>query len=95
LFHMIKHISGDPPLPSGIVFLGRVAARLQILEVSCNRCDRRGQLRTDRLLAVHGSNLPVPELRRIIAANCPRMIAGQMHDVCGAHFPGLIGLDLG
>jgi hypothetical protein len=22
------------------------------------------------------------------------MIAGQMHDVCGVHFPGLIGLGL-
>ncbi|HEY0335421.1 MAG TPA: hypothetical protein VGC74_17250 [Stenotrophomonas sp.] len=38
-------------------------------------------------------DLPMPDLRRIIAADCPRMIAGQMHDVCGVHFPGLIGLD--
>jgi hypothetical protein len=35
----------------------------------------------------------MPDLRRIIAADCPRMIVGQMHDVCGVHFPGLIGLD--
>ena len=26
----------------------------------------------------------MPELRQIVAADCPRMIGGQMHDVCGA-----------
>jgi len=38
--------------------------------------------------------MPLPELRRIIAADCPRMIAGRVHDVCRAHFSGLIGLNL-
>ena len=46
-----------------------------------------------RLLAEHGPALPMPDLRRIIAADCPRMLAGHVHDVCGVHFPGLIGLD--
>jgi hypothetical protein len=46
-------------------------------------------------LAEHGLDLPMPELRRIIAADCPRMIADHVHDVCGVHFPGLIGVDLG
>ena len=55
--------------PSGVVTLGQVAARLQVLEVACNRCDRRGRLHTARLLAEHGAGLPMPELRRIIAAN--------------------------
>jgi hypothetical protein len=47
------------------------------------------RLRIDRPLAEHR-----PDLRRIIAAACPRMIAGHVHDVCGVHFPGLVGLDL-
>jgi len=57
------------------------------------RADR--PLRTDWLLAEHGPAMPLPELRQIIAADCPRMIAGRVHDVCGAHFSGLIGLNLG
>jgi hypothetical protein len=81
-------------LVAGVVLLGQVAARLQVLEVAYNRCDRHGRLRTDRLLAEHGPGLPMPELRRIIAADCPRMVAGHVHDVCGVHFPGLIRLDL-
>jgi len=80
--------------PAGVVLLGSVAARLTMLDISCNRCDRHGRLRIDRLLAEHGPNLPMPDLRYIIAADCPKMIAGQIHDVCGVHFPGLLGLDL-
>jgi hypothetical protein len=48
-------------------------------------------LLTPRLLAEYGPNVPVPELRQIIAADCPRMIEGKIHDVCGIHFPGLAG----
>jgi hypothetical protein len=36
--------------------------------------------------------MPMSDLRRIIAADCPRMIAGHPYDVCGVHFPGLVGL---
>jgi hypothetical protein len=72
--------------------LGQVAARLAMLEVACDRCDRRGRLRTDRLLAEHGPGLSMPKLRLIIAADCPRMQADKMHDVCGVHFPQLPGL---
>jgi len=72
-----------------VITVGEVTDRLPILEVACNRCDRRGRLRTARLLAEHGRDLPIPELRRIVAADCPRMQAGQMHDACGVHFPDL------
>jgi hypothetical protein len=34
----------------------------------------------------------MPELRQIVAADCRRMQAGHVHDVCGVHFPGLSGL---
>jgi hypothetical protein len=36
----------------------------------------------------------MPELGRIVTADCARMIAGHAHDVCGVHFPGLVALDL-
>ncbi len=55
-------------MPVGVVTLGQAAARLPVLEVARNRCDR---LRTDRLLAEHEPSLPMPELRRIIAADYP------------------------
>ena len=79
-------------MASGVVTLGQIAYRLPTLDVACNRCDRRGRLRTDRLMAKHGPALPIPALRRIVAADCSRMQAGHIHDVCGVHFPGLSGL---
>lgn len=42
----------------------------------------------------HGTDMPVPALLRIIAADCPRMQAGRLHDVGGVHLPGLVGLGL-
>jgi hypothetical protein len=78
--------------PSGVRTLGDIAAQFpEKSVVSCNRCERRGVLRTARLLAEHGPNIPGPELSRILAADCPKMIEGKMHDVCGIHFPGLSG----
>lgn len=79
-------------MTTGIVLLGQVASRLPVIDVACNRCDRRGQLRTDRLVAEHGASLSVPALLRIIAADCPRMQAAQIHDVCGVHLPQLSGV---
>lgn len=81
--------------PVGVVTLGNVATRLTMLDVACNRCPRRGRLRIDRLLAEHEPAMPMPDLRCIIAADCLRMITGHIHDVCGVHFPGLVGLNLG
>jgi len=49
----------------GYVLLGEIAERftaagLAMLEVSCNRCDRRGRLSIARLLAEHGPRCQVP-----------------------------------
>jgi hypothetical protein len=78
-------------MPAGYITLGQINDRLLVLEVSCNFCDRRGRLNVNRLIAEHGPQLPVPDLRQIIAADCPRMIEGKISDPCGVHFPGLAG----
>lgn len=79
-------------MASGVITLaGLVLQCAEWVEVSCNRCDRRGSLRTARLITEYALDLPVPELRHIIAADCPKMIEGKPHDVCGIHFPGLGG----
>jgi hypothetical protein len=81
----------SPELSPGCVNLGLVASRLLMLAVSCNRCGRRGRLCTDRLLARRGSDLPISTLLRAVVADCPRMIAGQVHDGCEMHFAGWSG----
>ena len=76
-------------MPSGVITLGQVAARLATLDVACNRCDRRGRLHSGPLVQRHGPGLPMPELRQIVAADCPRMVEELVHAPCGVHFPQL------
>jgi hypothetical protein len=42
-----------------------------MLEVAWRRCDRRGKLRLARLIAEHGADISLPELRTILAGDCP------------------------
>jgi len=82
-------------MPAGVTLLGQVAARLPLLEIACNRCDRRGRLRTERLVAQHGPGTSMPDLLTRLSADCPRrqaMERGQLADVCGIHCPQLTQL---
>jgi hypothetical protein len=80
-----------PPCVPATSASAKSAARLSVLEVSCNRCDRPGRLNVDRLIAEHGEQPPIPALRQIVAADCPRMIEGKISDPWEVHFPGLAG----
>ena len=73
----------------GVVTLGEVATKAERVEIACRRCDRRGVLRTERLVSEHGPDMPIPALLRLLAADCPRMKADKMADVCGVHIPAL------
>ncbi len=77
---------------SGVILLGQVAHRLEILDVDCGRCERHGRLSIDRLLAEHGPDISMPALGRILAADCSRMIEQRGFDVCGVRFPGLVAI---
>ena len=77
-------------MPHGALSLGQIAERLSHLEVRCSRCDRRGRLRLDRLIAQHGAAFPAPELRHLLAGDCPSRDA-SIHERCQVHFPNLVG----
>jgi hypothetical protein len=73
---------------AGVVTLGQVVELVAVLRVACTRCERVGQLRTNRLFVEHG-DVAMPRLRELIAADCPRMQGGELRDPCGVHFPQL------
>jgi hypothetical protein len=58
-----------------------------MVRIECNKCGRSGRLNKARLIAEHGPDISLPELRHVLAA-CPR--TGQMHDPCEAVFPDLV-----
>ena len=77
-------------MAQGVITLGGMRAKgMVMLEVACRRCERRGRLRIERLIAEHGSG--VLDLCAIIAADCPQMRnpSASIHDRCGVHFPEL------
>jgi hypothetical protein len=76
---------------TGSITLGDLARCRTYINAACNRCERRGRLDVARMIALHGAHISVPELRRVVAADCPLMIENKIHDPCGVHFPGVAG----
>lgn len=63
-----------------------------MLEIACPRCESRGRLRLDKLIARHGPALPLPELRVLLAGDCPKNRSASIYDKCRVHFPQLPAL---
>jgi hypothetical protein len=63
---------------------------MTMLEVSCDRCGRRGRLRIARLIAEHEAE-EHGDLRRLIARDCPRMQDAEtpIYERCRVKFPEL------
>lgn len=76
----------------GVILLGQVAERTAHLDVSCRRCERTGRLSVARLVRDHGAGFPMPELRRVVASDCPRWDVASLSDLCGVQFPQLPAL---
>jgi hypothetical protein len=74
----------------GAVTLGEIAGSLSMLEVACSRCERRGRLSVARLIERHGADARLPDLREILAGDCPRASAVSVHERCGVHYPQLV-----
>jgi len=77
---------------SGALRLGQVAARTDVLEVACRRCERRGRYSVAGLVARHGAGMDLLDLRRVLAGACPRWGATNIYELCGVHFPRLAEL---
>jgi hypothetical protein len=77
---------------SGAVTLGDIADRLAMLDVACSKCDRRGRLSVAKLIAEHGSDMRLPDLRERLAGDCPRVRSASVVDRCGVHYPQLVEL---
>jgi hypothetical protein len=58
-------------MPHGSYSLGETAAKQKMVRLVCDKCGRRGQYRTDRLLEQYGPDIAMPDLRHELA-QCPR-----------------------
>ena len=73
---------------SGSITLGAVAERTAVLNVACYRCERAGRYRLDTLIAQHGLDFGIPQVLRLLSADCPSAPVSA-YDLCGIHCPEL------
>ena len=62
-----------------------------MLEVACSRCERRSRLQVDLLVAQYG-DAELPELRLILAGDCPKREAVAVGERCSIFYPQLLRL---
>jgi hypothetical protein len=62
--------------------------RSRTIEIVCEPCGRRGRYNVQRLIAKHGDDVRLPDLK-IIIANCPKAQSFSIHDRCKARYEGL------
>jgi hypothetical protein len=74
--------------------LGDLVGKLDLLDVARHRCDRRGRLSLERLIAEHGADTRLPDLWVTLAGDSPRAKPTAMHDRCAIHYPQLPALFL-
>jgi hypothetical protein len=76
-------------MSNGAVTLGDLSRYLAILDAACSKCERRGRYKVAELVKRHGAGVGLPDLRAVLAADCPRINATSIHDSCGVHYPHL------
>jgi hypothetical protein len=54
-----------------------------MVRLACTKCERRGQYRKATLIERYGADANMVELRLILAADCPKVAANRMMDLCG------------
>jgi len=74
------------PMPNGSLSLAEYPTAMVRLE--CSKCGRSGQYRKTTLIGEYGADIPLPELLRRIAVDCPKVDA-LGNDPCGAQYPDL------
>lgn len=72
-------------MPNGSICLSEFP--LDMVELACAKCGRRGRLLKAKLIETYGSDIALPDLRTMIA-RCDR--AGSMLDACGAYYVALV-----
>ena len=68
-------------MPRDYVTLGEYS--FDPVRLACTKCERRGQYRKATLLEGFGPDQNMVALRLILAADCPKVIANRVMDLCG------------
>jgi hypothetical protein len=76
-------------MPNGSLSLAEYPA--PTMRLACRRCERRGRYRVERLIAEHGRDVALPDLRNALAVGCP--LVGHRATPCGVYYVDLVPAD--
>jgi hypothetical protein len=77
-------------MPTGAVPLIDYPA--ETVALACSKCERRGRYRKASLVAIHGAEIGLPDLRMRLAGDCPRARHAVGSDLCGVRYTNLIAV---
>jgi hypothetical protein len=73
----------------GAIIFGDLIGKLDVLYVHCEKCTRAGRYRLDHLIEERGRNAKLIDWLDEITADCPKKLAHNKNDPCGARCPDL------
>jgi hypothetical protein len=73
----------------GAIIFNDLTGKLDALRVSCGKCERDGCYGLSRLIEKRGRDARLIDWLDKLTVACPKKIARNMNDPCGARFPGL------
>ena len=71
------------------IYLRSLTGRVAVLQVTCSRCGKTGEIDVATQLARFGDDISLAELRRLAAPDCPRWREIDRREQCGVMFLGL------
>ena len=73
-------------MPHGSLSLAEYPAAM--VRLKCEKCGRAGQYRKATLIKEYSAEIPLPELLRFVAGDCPKMMV-RGNDPCGVRHQDL------
>ena len=73
----------------GATIFADLIGKLDLLRVACDKCGRDGCYELNRLISQRGRDAKVIDWLDELTAECPKKIAYNMNDPCGAKCPQL------
>ena len=75
---------------NGAITFGDLVGKLDLLEVACAKCGRKGRYAVARLIEQRGPDGKIVDLLSELRSDCPKHQAGDMGDMCAARCPELL-----
>jgi len=79
----------------GSVTFGDLIGKLDVLRVTCGKCERAGLYRVDNLIRRHGHDGRLTDWFHALTKDCAHKLSPGLADPCGARMPDLLKLGSG